>query len=214
HNLDQKALARPIGVIAWACYGEHVPRGPPIHVWGPPMEPNEPRQLILYNLTLPLASRNEAPDPLRAADPASVRFVRAVAAPGRYLQAVEYTDLHGDAWHYVFYLRQNGDGRWTMESGGGGGGGLVTRPYPSLNLAASWGQFGMWAGGRVSDLGTGVTRARLRGPDGLVVEDTITDGYALFMTDRPVPDPSVLEAELYNAAGDLVGSHKPFPQRR
>src|SRR6185437_2802931 len=127
---------------------------------------------------------------------------------------VEYRDLHGDTWNFVFFLRRNDEGRWQMESGGGGSGAPVVRSYPSLNLAASWGQFGMWAGGQVSDLGTGVTRARLRGPDGLVVEDTIAAGCALFMTDRPVNDPSVLEAELFNQAGDLVGSHKPFARWR
>jgi hypothetical protein len=178
------------------------------------MEPNEPRQAILDELAAPRPDQDGKRDPLRAADPASIRFVRAVAAPGRYLQAVEYTDLHGDFWHYVFFLRRNDEGRWKVESGGGGGGPPVTRSYPSLNLAASWGRSGMWAGGRVSDLGTGVTRARLLGPDGLVIEDEIADGYALFMTDQPVHDLAPLEAELFNQAGDLVGSHKPFPQGR
>ena len=165
------------------------------------MESNEPRQMILDNLITPRPIREgaaEVHDSLRAADPASIQFVRAVTAPGRYLQAVQHTDLHGDTWHYVFFPRQNDEGRWRVESGGGGSGPPVLRSYPSLNLAASWGQFGQWAGGRVSDLGTGVTRVRLLGPDGLVVEDTIADGYALFMTDQPVADPSILEAELFN----------------
>lgn len=91
------------------------------------------------------------------------------------------------------------------------------RPHPPralVNLAGSWGDCGLWAGGRVLDNGAGVTRVRLSGPGGLVLEDVVDGGHALFMTERPFHDPEALTAELFAAAGQLVGSHGAFFPRR
>ena len=181
------------------------------------MVPQEIRRSVLEYLQTPLRtnlSGVEVIEPLWVGEQGDVRFGRSKATPGRMLQVVDYTDPHGQSRHFVFYLRQEEDGSWSVHGGGGGSGGVVIRPYPWLNLAASWGDFGMWAGGYVSDNGTGVTRARLIGPDNLLMEDTIAEGRALFMTEHPVHDLAPITAELFNGSGELVGSHKAFAARQ
>jgi hypothetical protein len=177
------------------------------------MVPQEIRDAVLEHLTTSRPTNIngvETIDPRRAEDPSDIQFGRAKDTPGRRLQVVDYKDQHGRPWHFVLFLRQEEDGRWRVHGGGGGGGDMLIRPYPWVNLAASWGDFGMWAGGYLSDNGMGVTRARLIGPDNLVIEDTIAEGHALFMTEHPVHYLAPIVAELFNDSGELVGSHKAF----
>jgi hypothetical protein len=177
------------------------------------MVPQEIHDAVLEHLTTARPTNIngvEAKDPRLAGDPADIQFGRSKAATGRRLQVVDYMGANGHRWHFVLFLRQEEDGRWRVHGGGGGGGDMLIRPYPWVNLAASWGDFGMWAGGYLSDNGMGVTRARLIGPDNLVIEDTIAEGHALFMTEHPVHDLAPIVAELFNDSGELVGSHKAF----
>ncbi len=177
------------------------------------MTSGDPRRALMEYLVTPRIRHIngiEVNDPLTAADPASIRFGRALAASGRRLHVVDYTDLHGQTWHFVFFLREDENGQWHVAGGGGGGNGALSRPRPSVNLAAGWGGFGMWAGGRVLDNGADVTRVRLGGPDGLVLEDMVAEGHALFITEQPVLDPSPIRAELFDVAGLLVESHNAF----
>jgi hypothetical protein len=180
------------------------------------MVPQEIQDAVLEHLNTPLQTNIagvEANDPRLAADPADIQFGRSKATPGRRLQVVDYMGTHGHRWHFVLFLRQEEDGRWRVHGGGGGGGGVITKPYPWVNLTASWGDFGMWAGGYVSDNGMGVTQARLIGPDDLLIEDTIAENHALFMTEHPVHDITPIIAELFNRSGELVGSHAAFAAR-
>ncbi|MFI5274970.1 MAG: hypothetical protein ACHQ4H_18220 [Ktedonobacterales bacterium] len=63
-----------------------------------------------------------------------------------------------------------------------------------------------YAGAYVDD--DSVTRMRLRAANGVVIDDTIDHGVALFVTDEEITLP--IEAELYDARGTLIGQQIAF----
>ncbi len=56
------------------------------------------------------------------------------------------------------------------------------------------------------DYGLEVVRVRLISENGIVLEDTVQDGLALFISDRWVERP--LQVELYDRSEKLVGRHQ------
>jgi len=196
----------------------------------------DPKQVIIDYLSLPEGEIISQPDPdtpavlkdgrlvrpgiLRrgggmGAKPASVRFLKERSIPHRQVHAVTFEDETGQQWDYVCFVAQDAKGRWHFESGGGGGGtGGDIKCYPArsdpwANLAGGGWEDRFWAGGHVIDNGLDVTRVRLTGSNGQVLEDTVDDGLVLFVTEQKVRVP--IQVELYNRSGEVVGKHSWGP---
>jgi hypothetical protein len=138
----------------------------------------------------------------------TIRFVKERQAGDVAMVAFEYTDVEDREWHGWLGVERV-DGAWRTVGGAGGSGANVPRSAaPWANLGCSWGERLFLAGGRVH--GDGVARVRLLSAGGDAVEDSIDDGIALLIATGPFPRPWT--AELYDAAGALLGSH-PYPRR-
>ena len=83
---------------------------------------------------------------------------------------------------------------------------MPNRSYPWVNLAGGWNRDLFWAGGRVLDNGLDVVRVRLISENGIVLEDTVQDRLALFVSNKWVERP--LKVELYDRSGKMVGTHQ------
>jgi hypothetical protein len=143
------------------------------------------------------------------ADPAKVRFVKERGIPGRRLYAVEFEDQWSQPWHWLVAAQQSEAGEWSVgEVAGGGGGWGQSEPRPRrpwLNFCGSWGADGFYGGGAVHTAGADVSRVRLRFRDGLVLEDDVDSGVALFATDRQIQAP--VRVELTDRGGTVIAIH-------
>ncbi len=192
---------------------------------------NDPKQVIIDYLSLPEGEIVSQPDPdtppvLKGgrwvrpgtvrrgggmgARSASVRFLKERSIPHRQVHAVTFEDETGRQCDCVCFIAQDDEGHWHFESGGGGGSGGDVKRYPMrsgpwANLAGGGWEDRFWAGGHVIDNGLDVTRVRLTGSNGQVLEDTVDDGLVLFVTEQKVRVP--VQVELYNHSGEVVGQH-------
>lgn len=200
------------------------------------MSEDDLKQVVIDYLSLPEGELVSQPDPNappvqrdgRSVLPGSVRrgggmgarastikFLKERSIAQWQVHAVTFEDETGRPWHFVGFVTQDVQGRWHVEMGGGGGGGSGNdlprhprRNHPWANLAGGGWEDRFWAGGWVIDNGLDVTRVRLTGSNGQVLEDTIDDGLVLFVTDQKVRVP--VQVELYNRSGELVGQHTWF----
>ena len=144
----------------------------------------------------------------------TIKFLKERSIAQRQVHAVTFEDETGQPFHFISFVTQDTQGRWHVEMGGGGGGGSGSpasgprRNHPWANLAGGGWEDRFWAGGWVIDNGLDVTRVRLTGSNGQVLEDTVDDGLVLFVTDQKVRVP--VQVELYNRSGELVGQHPWF----
>lgn len=91
-----------------------------------------------------------------------MEIVKRRVAPGRQVLALAYEDTAGGRWFWIIRLIEDDKGAWRV-CGGGGGSGDPQWDEPYINLAGSWGRYGLALGGRVSGPGTdGAASARLR----------------------------------------------------
>jgi hypothetical protein len=114
----------------------------------------------------------------------SMEIVKRRQVPGRKVQALAYQDTAGSPWFWIIRLIEDEDGSWRV-CGGGGGSGDPQWDRPCINLAGSWGEYGLALGGRVT--GTGAEQAasaRLGIRDAVLVDD-VGGGVVLFVTSEP-----------------------------
>ncbi len=144
------------------------------------------------------------------ARPETIRFLKETVQGELALLAVEFKDTEGRPWRYVFGARQQGDRTWRAAGAAGGGGG------PELRRAEPWANFGGWGwprflclGGRVH--GDRVRTVRLTDAEGLTVEDTVENGYAVLLVPEPVRLPC--QIALLDSTG-VVLAIQPWPPGR
>lgn len=114
----------------------------------------------------------------------SMEIVKRRGVPGRQVVALTYQDTGDGRWFWIIRLIENAQGSWRV-CGGGGGSGNPQWDEPYINLAGSWGTFGLALGGRVSGAGTErAASARLRLGETVLVDDTDRD-VVLFVTSEP-----------------------------
>lgn len=113
-----------------------------------------------------------------------MEIVKRRVVPGRQVHALSYLDTAGSRWFWIIRLIEDDDGSWRV-CGGGRGNGDPKGDKPYVNLAGSWGEYGLALGGRVT--GSGAERAasaRIRIGDRVVVDD-VGHGVVLFVTSEP-----------------------------
>jgi hypothetical protein len=191
------------------------------------MVEHDPRQAITEYVGLPLGIVQPNP-PLHApaqgqrfqgelrrggglgARDGTIRFFQERRLPDRQLHEITFEDEAGQHEHWLCFVVQDQQGGWRM-----GGGANVSdakhapgRDHPWANLAGGGWEDRFWAGGRVLDNGLDVVRVRLISKNGKVLEDLVQDGLVLFITDQKIQVP--VQVELYDRAGNLVGTHPCF----
>jgi hypothetical protein len=140
------------------------------------------------------------------ARPETIRFVKVRAIPGGRVYAVTFTTRAGRSMSYFCCARQASTGDWHFVGGAGGAaGGSPRRDHPWVNLGGGGGSGLFYAGGPVLDDGQTVARVRLYAANGVELEDTVDQGFVLFLTDAAVQSPS--QVELLDAAGTIVSRH-------
>jgi hypothetical protein len=112
----------------------------------------------------------------------SMEIVKRRVISGRQVVALTYRDTADQPWSWIIRLVQDDDGSWRV-CGGGGGGGNPRLDKPYVNLAGSWGRYGLALGGWVSGGGPAAT-ARLTWRETLLEDDTDRD-VVLFVTSEP-----------------------------
>jgi hypothetical protein len=114
----------------------------------------------------------------------SMEIVKRREIPGRQVHALAYKDTAGRPWFWIIRLIQRDNGSWLV-CGGGGGSGDPHWDRPCINLAGTWGTYGLALGGRVTHAGVDqAASARLRMGD-TVLSDDIGGGIVLFVTSEP-----------------------------
>jgi hypothetical protein len=133
----------------------------------------------------------------------SMEIVKRRAIPGRQVCALTYRDTDGNQWSWTIRLIEDEQGSWMVCGGGGGSGDGPERDQPWVNLAGSWGRYGLALGGPVG--GRGAERAasaRLRIGDRVLVDD-LDRGVVLFVTSEPEAG-STASVELLARDGSIL----------
>jgi hypothetical protein len=120
----------------------------------------------------------------------TIRFLQERTLPDLRLHAVTFENEDGRQDWWFCCVRQYLPGHW--RSAGGANfhpAKNISREHPWINLAGGWNRDFLWAGGRVLDNGLDVVRVRLISENGIVLEDTVQDGLALFLSNQWVERP-------------------------
>ncbi len=142
------------------------------------------------------------------ARPSSICFLKERGIPGRQLHAVVFETEHGPGMQWTCEVAQNEDGDWHVEGGAGGGGSLPDRDPLCANLGGGGWPNRFYAGGRVLDASGRAKRVQLISSNGMTLEDTVDDGWVLFLTDESVELP--VRVRLYDGAGEIINQHPLF----
>lgn len=186
----------------------------------------DPRQAIIEHLTQPGAAqppvRHAAPRPGElpsrpissvvqrnpfTADGAAIQFVKERGIPDHRLYAVTFDDEQHQGWFWLVAAERDRDGRWVAVSVAGGSGQSPQRSEPWLNLAGSWGQGRLYAGGEIHPAGASVAEVRLTLADGTQLTDNAQADVALFLSDQ-VAEPATVE--MFDNNGQLLATHAAF----
>jgi hypothetical protein len=176
------------------------------------MAHQDPRLEIAQKLKrflLPQTSKISAATNEEAERQATLRFLKERLLPQRQVYLVAYDDERGLEQRFVCYVEQDKQGSWQFRGAAGGGisgspGPVVEKAWASLDGGGMPDHF--HAGGYVADHGEHIARVRLTAKNGTQIEDTVDNGIVLFISEQPVELP--IEAELYNATGQLVYHHR------
>lgn len=143
------------------------------------------------------------------ADPATVRFRKSRAFPGRQLHLVDFANRDGRPCHAVVRTWQDPSGAWLVAPVGSGSGLGSYRGTPWVNFNAQW-NADMFAGGGhvIGQDAESAHQVRLTFADGTVLEDIVEDGVVLFFAEPGVAFPA--RAEIRNAAGGLLAEYDVF----
>lgn len=167
------------------------------------------------------------------ANPATIRFVKTLAIPGRRLYAVAFTDRRSPLrqardtqlvpWMIpsaarrlakdpdrlaLVGARERPDGTWQLESQTGGGRTDPGGDGPQINFAGWCGSDGLAGGGTVHARDGDVTTVHLRFANGVELEDDVEDGLALFLTDEQVQLPGTVR--LLDDRHSLIATRAAF----
>jgi hypothetical protein len=130
----------------------------------------------------------------------SMEIVKRRVISGRQVVALTYRDTADEPWSWIIRLLQDDDGSWRV-CGGGGGGGNPRFDTPYVNIAGSWGEYGLALGGWVSG-GEPGARGRLTWGEMLLEDDTDRD-VVLFVTSEPAVGARAI-VELLAADGSVL----------
>lgn len=130
----------------------------------------------------------------------SMAIVKRRAIPGRQVVALTYRDTADEPWSWIIRLIEDDEGSWRV-CGGGGGGGNPRFDKPLINLAGSWGRYGLALGGWVSGGGPAAS-ARFTWGEMLLEDDTDRD-VVLFVTSEPAVG-ATATVELLAADGSVL----------
>jgi hypothetical protein len=182
------------------------------------MNRRDPQQVIVERLTAARTDVSDGPTPVGwrtqvsqggfEARPTGISFLKERGIPGRQLHAVTFMTDQGRWMDWTLELVQDEDGNWQVEGGAGGDSSLRDRDPPTANLGCGGWPNRFYAGGRVLDTARHVERVQLIGSNGTTLEDTVDDGWVLFLTDQPVELP--VQVQLYDGAGRMVNYHLLF----
>lgn len=132
----------------------------------------------------------------------SLEIVKRRVIRQRQVHALTYRDTAGGSWFWIVRLIEDDEGSWRV-CGGGGGGGEPAWDTPRINLAGSWGPYGLALGGRVAGTGSEqAASARLRLGETVLVDD-VGRGVVLFVTSEPTAD-AVVSVELLARDGSVL----------
>lgn len=121
----------------------------------------------------------------------TIQLLKERSAGSLRLYAVSFEDQDGVAYQWLIGAEEQEDG-WRAAGGAGGGGEAPHRGQPWVNLAAWWGADRFCAGGPVLEA-EDVCSVRLTTRDAVVIDDDTAGGVALFLANRSVELPVVLE---------------------
>jgi hypothetical protein len=188
----------------------------------------DPREVIIEHLTQPSAGlppvRHVAPGPEDlpmqpmpgvitgnpfTADRATIQFVKERGTPNRRLYAVSFDDEQHNSWFWLVAAeRDHRTGSWVAVDVAGGSGQIPQRSEPWLNLAGSWGQGRLYAGGEIHTAGASVAEVRLTLLDGTQLADDAQADVALFLSDQTAAEPATVD--IYDTNGQLLATHAPI----
>lgn len=141
------------------------------------------------------------------ARPETIQFGKARRAPHCQVHAVTFETQDGQRMRFTCCVRQDSQGEWQFTGGAGGAADHdPQRSHPWINLGGGGWPNQFYAGGHVLEHAGEVVRVLLRAANGTVLEDSVEDGVALFLTDETVQLP--LYAELVDAGGRIVSQHR------
>jgi len=151
----------------------------------------------------------------------TVQFLRDKTLPGWQMHYVNFAETDGEKHETIWIMRQRKDGVWRLDSTSTGGNISTSmqkffvwvRDHPLISFSGGTrtdftndgtNEYGFVAHGDIIDNGFDVTRVRLVDHIGQVFEDKVQNSLVLFtnMSEREVQLP--MQAELYNAKGELV----------
>jgi hypothetical protein len=143
-----------------------------------------------------------------------VHFLKERTIAGCQIHVVAFEDEAGKHFYGCCVAGQDATGNWRI-SGATFSEGDPGTHEPVYNQA-SVGLFGgggyesaFYAGGYVQDTDRSINEVHLVSNNGIVLQDTVEQGFVLFVTDLPVEMP--VTAELYDRAGHLIASQSAFP---
>jgi hypothetical protein len=132
----------------------------------------------------------------------SMEILKRKGVPGRQVVALAYRDTDGGRWSWIIRLIEDDEGSWRV-CGGGGGSGDPQWDEPYVNLASSWGRYGLALGGQISGRGTErAASALLRIGETLLTDDTDQD-VVLFVTSEPASG-AIAKVELLAQDGSVL----------
>ena len=184
----------------------------------------DPREVIIEHLTQSSASTPPAgrapPRPGGAlpvafvasgnpftADGPTIEFLKERAIPDRRLYALKFDDEHQVSWACLVAAERDRAGAWVAVDVAAGSGEMSQRSEPWVNLAGSWGQGRLYAGGEIHTAGASIGEVRLTLVDGTELTDDAEADIALFLSDRDTEPATV---EIYATDGQLLVTHAAF----
>ncbi|GHO87939.1 hypothetical protein [Dictyobacter formicarum] len=180
------------------------------------MAHQDPKQEIVNRLTRLLVPRSsKVPagnlhESTQESKNKTLQFLKERSLPGRRAYIAVFENEQGKEVYFTCYVEEDAHGNWQFR-GAAGDGIMGTNPGPIVERAwANLGGGGMpdhfYAGGLVADHDQNVARVRLIAKNGTVIEDEVENGMVLFLSGQRIDLP--IQAELYDAAGNLIYSHK------
>lgn len=193
------------------------------------MTMQDPKQFIEAYLSLPSGAREPSPPPPvdswlggpfdiawrvhgMNAKAGTIHFIKQRDLFRRQVHVVSFEDQARLTWDYICIIGQDEQGFWHSM---GGGGTVVkqdarkpTRSFPWVHLYGGFNDSHLWAGGSVTEQALDAHRVRLTTKNGLVLEDTVQDGFVLFLTDQSVEVP--VKVEVFRRSGELIGTQTAF----
>lgn len=163
----------------------------------------DPKEAILHRIRFYSLRSNPC-----IADTATIQFLKEKAIPNHQMNYITFQDVEGRRWYFTYFLKKRIDGSWHIISSTGGYDVKPTEKRQSTSILLRIGENSFrefLTGGEITDNNFNVARVRLISPNEHVLEDIVQDGLVLFWTDKEVFLP--LQAELYNASGEIIGRH-------